>query len=81
MTGTAGQPTPSVAQILAAGDPGVWRRLSAEHVADHSGRCRACVRSSGASPVWPCSLRAIADEAERITAADRRTQTRSSKPR
>lgn len=56
-----------VARILAAANPGAWRRLMTEHVADYSGHCRSCRPSSGASPVWPCRLRAIAEEAERIT--------------
>lgn len=66
----AAEPLPGVAEILAAGDPGVWRGLAAEHVADHTGHCRACGSAAGASPVWPCNLRAIADAAARITAGD-----------
>lgn len=69
VTDVAARQIHGVAKILAEVDPGAWRRLLAEHTADHSGHCRACRPSSGAAPVWPCSLRAIADEAERITAA------------
>lgn len=56
-----------VARILAATDPVAWGRLLAEHIADASGHCRACRPSSGASPVWPCSLRMIGEEAERMS--------------
>ncbi len=57
-----------VAGILAATDPGAWRKLLTEHVADSSGHCRSCPTSSGASPVWPCGLRMIGELAERLTA-------------
>lgn len=51
--------------VIADGDPGVWMRLRADHVAGPDGHCHACRSSNGAAPVWPCTLRAIADEAAR----------------
>lgn len=53
-------------RLLAAG--GAWRTLLDRHVADSGGRCRGCRSSSGGAPVWPCALRAIAEEARRIAA-------------
>ncbi|MCY7343561.1 MAG: lytic polysaccharide monooxygenase, partial [Pseudonocardia sp.] len=44
-----GRDLTSVAEILAAGDPLVWRRLLAEHTADDLGHCRCCRRDR-----WPC---------------------------
>lgn len=44
--------------------PEVWRRLLERHVADHLGKCRECKPSR-----WPCSLRAIAEKAQRIALA------------
>ena len=43
--------------------PEVWRRLLQLHVADGSGRCRACTAASRPAAVWPCALRIIADQA------------------
>jgi hypothetical protein len=70
----SGEPTDQVsgvARILPAGDPCSWRRLQAEHVADRTGHCRSCRRYSPGSPVWPCRLRMIADEAERLALSTR----------
>jgi hypothetical protein len=46
--------------------PGVWRRLLAAHVPDRLGRCAACRTSGGSGARWPCSLHAVATEAERL---------------
>ena len=51
---------------LIAGRPEVWHRLLVGHVADQLGRCAACRSSSGAGERWPCSLRAIAEEARQL---------------
>jgi len=56
-----GRDLTSVAEILAAGDPLVWRRLLAEHTADDLGHCRCCRRDR-----WPC-LRCVAERAEQLT--------------
>jgi hypothetical protein len=68
MTGEPVDQIVGVAGILAATDPGAWRKLLSEHVADSSGHCRSCPTSSGASPVWPCGLRMIGEVAERMAA-------------
>lgn len=66
-----------IARILAAGDPAAWRRLQAEHTADSTGHCRSCGPHSGGSPVWPCTLRVIGDEAERLAGGRMRRAGRS----
>ena len=55
----------SMAAVM-AGMPVVWRRLLAAHVPDRLGRCAECRTASGSGERWPCSLRRIAEEAERI---------------
>ena len=57
---------PSSMAVEMAGMPVVWRRLLVAHVPDRLGRCSACRTSSGSGERWPCSLRRIAEEAERI---------------
>ena len=38
-------------------NPGVARRLLAEHVNDGSGHCHTCItREQGARSTWPCRL-------------------------
>ncbi len=55
-----------IAEVLADAEPYTWRRLLAEHTADRRGCCRSCRRSSGLTTTWPCMLRLIAEEAERL---------------
>lgn len=55
----------SMAAVM-AGMPVVWRRLLDAHVSDRLGRCATCRTASGSGERWPCSLRRIAEEAERI---------------
>ncbi len=87
MTGEAVNQIHGVAKILALGDPASWRRLLAEHTPDARGHCRSCFTSAGVSPVWPCGLRAIGEEAERLSAqapqnrAQDRVQPLGRKPR
>jgi hypothetical protein len=52
-----------VARILASRHPEVVEKLLVEHVADASGRCAACRSTSTGSPVWPCALRNVAEQA------------------
>ncbi|HXV93201.1 MAG TPA: hypothetical protein VD813_07890 [Pseudonocardia sp.] len=54
--------------------PGLWGRLLTEHVADRSGRCRACTKGGTGLPGerWPCTIRSVADEARRLHAPARR---------
>lgn len=52
-----------LAQVLADGDPHVWRTLRARHVAGPDGRCRAYPSAVRLAARWPCTLRAIADQA------------------
>lgn len=64
------KPPETLAEILVAyHHPDMWRRLQADHVPDHTGHCEACRSTTLGSPVWPCNLRALADEAARIAAA------------
>lgn len=66
----ATDPLLAAAFLLAAQDKRGWQRLQAEHVADAHGNCRACRQAaSGAAPAWPCRLAAIAEHAERLSAA------------
>ena len=55
-----------VAAVLAAGDPHVWATLRARHIPDNKGRCIVCRSSRQPAEVWPCKLRGIADQAERL---------------
>jgi len=57
--------------------PDVWPRLQLVHVADRTGHCRACTSHATGSPVWPCRLRALADEAELVASAARATAVAS----
>jgi hypothetical protein len=43
-----------------------WEPLLGQHAADASGHCGSCRSASGASPVWPCELWLIADQARRL---------------
>ncbi|SHK87393.1 hypothetical protein SAMN05443637_113170 [Pseudonocardia thermophila] len=63
--GEAENGAPTMAAVM-AGMPVVWRRLLAAHVPDRLGRCAECRTASGSGERWPCSLRRIAEEAERI---------------
>ena len=56
---------PSMAAVM-AGMPVVWRRLLAAHVSDRLGHCAECRTANGSGQRWPCSLRRIAEDAERI---------------
>lgn len=55
-----------VAETLAAHQPETWRWLLAKHIADEDGRCGACRWASRGAPMWPCTLRFVAEEAQRI---------------
>ena len=55
-----------VAEVLATGDPTMWRRLLADHLADDQGRCTSCHISGVGSPYWPCTLRAVAERAQEL---------------
>ena len=58
-----------LATTLAWFYPEVWPRLKLTHVADRTGHCQECTSHATGSPVWPCRLRTLADEAERVTSA------------
>jgi hypothetical protein len=73
MTQTPSLPQPSSEEIcrgfaeeLAKHYPEIWRKLLVEHVADSSGRCRACRYASRAAACWPCNLWGIADQARQL---------------
>ena len=59
---------PTIAAIgrLLAPDRGAWQALLAGHVADAGGHCAGCRSTVSGSPVWPCRLRVVAEEAERV---------------
>jgi hypothetical protein len=57
----AGVSVPVLARYL-VGDDQVWRRLLARHVADNTGHCEGCRSATGGTPVWPCTLYALAVE-------------------
>ncbi len=59
----------SIGDLLARGDPHVWRSLLAEHVPDHTGHCRSCQLQ-----VHPCRLRGVAEQAELAYTNQRRQQ-------
>jgi len=64
-----GRTMPNVTDLpaLLADMPGVVEGLLAAHVPDDRGRCAGCSgqRATGA-PVWPCTLRNVAERASRI---------------
>ena len=60
---SAGVPVRVLAQYLAADDH-VWRRLLALHVEDGTGHCAGCRSAAGGTPVWPCTLYALALEVQ-----------------
>lgn len=65
--------TQSIAELLAASlSPAAVAGILHEHVADPTGHCRGCRFPTTASPVWPCRLWGIADEARRLGSADHR---------
>jgi hypothetical protein len=72
MAGTPHDQIDSIAQLLATSwsEEAVEQILEA-HTADPSGHCEGCRSQVSASPVWPCRLRAIAEEAHRIRSAAR----------
>jgi len=57
----------SAAAVLVQFSDRGWCALLEQHVADRGGHCRACRDGSGAAPVWPCRLWAIADTARRMS--------------
>ena len=64
--------THSIAELLSASlSPAAVARILREHVADPTGHCRGCRFPTTASPVWPCRLWSIADEARRLPAQRR----------
>jgi hypothetical protein len=67
MAGTPHDQIQDIAQLLAQSwsEEAVEQILDA-HAADASGHCAGCRSQVAASPVWPCRLFAIADEARRI---------------
>ena len=70
MSGSELDPLGGIAEVLAGGEPCTWRRLLSEHVVDGRGNCRSCRRSSGLAAKWPCILRMIAEEAQRLTTVE-----------
>lgn len=67
MTGSdrpAQSPAQMIGQLLCT-DERAWRRLLDLHVADRTGHCAGCQSSAGGAPVWPCTLRAGAEEARK----------------
>jgi hypothetical protein len=56
-----------VASTLAVYHPELWRQLLDTHISDNSGRCGACSSGAGHRPVWPCTLRIIAEIAEELS--------------
>lgn len=50
--------------------PDVWRRVLAEHVADHTGRCRACSATPGEAASWPCQTFKVAHHARGIATGE-----------
>jgi hypothetical protein len=64
-----------LAQILGT-MPDVIERLMAEHVPDDTNRCRGCTLPGTGRPnePWPCSLRKLAEQAQRL-GADQPDQT------
>ena len=63
----------SIAELLAVSlSAAAVGRILGEHIADESGHCRGCKYPTTASPVWPCRLWEIGNEARRIHAAARR---------
>ena len=51
------------ARVLADGDPQTWTTLRARHTPGRDGRCTVCRSSRQPAERWPCTLRAIADQA------------------
>ncbi|HXV93086.1 MAG TPA: hypothetical protein VD813_07295 [Pseudonocardia sp.] len=49
--------------------PGVIAGLQADHVPGPDRRCRGCPSARGASPLWPCRLRILADRAAELRPA------------
>jgi hypothetical protein len=45
----------------------VWERLIAQHIPNHSGRCRKCTKGGTGLPStpWPCTVYGIAEMARR----------------
>jgi hypothetical protein len=56
-----------LAHLLAYSDAIVVERLRAEHTAGPDGRCRACRSVRAVSPLWPCTLRGLADRAAELS--------------
>ena len=50
--------------------PDVWRRVLTEHVADPSGRCRACSATPGEAASWPCQTFKVAHHARGIATGE-----------
>jgi len=68
-------PTVMAALLLVNSGPAAWQGLLAAHVSDRSGHCSGCSSTAAGAPVWPCTLRAIAEIAQQLaTAADRRSR-------
>jgi hypothetical protein len=62
----------SIAELLSASlSAAAVSRILQEHVADPTGHCRGCRFPTTATPVWPCRLWAIADQARRLGAGRR----------
>lgn len=57
---------PSPLTVFILNEPGMLDRLLAQHVNDGTGHCRVCVvGNQQAHYVWPCTLYAAADAAQR----------------
>ncbi|MGI9004292.1 MAG: hypothetical protein ACR2GH_22015, partial [Pseudonocardia sp.] len=58
-------PPSEIARLLAP-DPALWRKLLDRHRADASGHCGGCASTAVGASVWPCTLRMIAEAAQRL---------------
>lgn len=54
--------------VLIAGQPGMARRMLAEHVDDGTGHCRVCRWHARPAADFPCVLRTHAEAADRLGA-------------
>ena len=50
--------------------PDVWQRVLTEHVADQTGRCRACSATPGEAASWPCQTFKVAHHARGIATGE-----------
>ena len=58
----------AAALFLVGSGPQAWRGMLDQHVPDRTGHCAGCRSQTHGSPLWPCTLRAIAESARDIAA-------------